>query len=147
MRRTSVSLPTKHIAHDPHEKPDRYETNRSGSLLVKMQSAWASQSQRARYIKTGAIILVVFVLFYCFSPSGVDLYHAGMCCHETRAAGRKRGETTRAQILTTSKNHQAQRARARPRRTKAKRPPTPRTAPTDARGPTPRTSRSSSLSR
>ncbi|KAK3905294.1 nucleoside phosphatase family-domain-containing protein [Staphylotrichum tortipilum] len=77
MRRTSVSLPTKHIAYDPHEKPDRYETNRGESLLVKMQSAWASQSQRARYIKTGAIIFVVFVLFYFFSPSGVDLYHAG----------------------------------------------------------------------
>ncbi|KAK4153129.1 nucleoside phosphatase family-domain-containing protein [Chaetomidium leptoderma] len=78
MRRTSVSLPTKHIAHDPHEKPDRYDTNRDTSLIMKMQSAWVSQSQRARYIKTGAILFVVFVLFYCFSPSGVDLYHEGV---------------------------------------------------------------------
>lgn len=78
MRRTSVSLPTKHIAHDPHEKPDRYDNgNRDASLIMKMQSAWASQSQRARYIKTGAIIFVVFFLFYCFSPSGVDIYHGG----------------------------------------------------------------------
>ncbi|KAL2135202.1 hypothetical protein VTI74DRAFT_9408 [Chaetomium olivicolor] len=77
MRRTSVSLPTKHFAHDPHEKPDRYGTSRNQSLFAKMQSAWVSQSQRARYIKTGAIVLVVFLLFYCFSPAGVDLYHGG----------------------------------------------------------------------
>ncbi|KAJ4306369.1 Guanosine-diphosphatase [Collariella sp. IMI 366227] len=75
MRRTSVSLPTKHFAHDPHEKPDRYGNNRNQSLFTKMQSSWASQSQRARYIKTGAIIFVVFLLFYFFSPTGVDLYH------------------------------------------------------------------------
>lgn len=78
MRRTSVSLPTKHIAHDPHEKPDRYDNgDRNSSFIMKMQSAWASQSQRARYVKTGAIISVVFLLFYCFSPSGVDIYHEG----------------------------------------------------------------------
>ncbi|KAL2191070.1 nucleoside phosphatase GDA1/CD39 [Thermothelomyces heterothallicus CBS 203.75] len=77
MRRTSVSLPTKHIAHDPHEKPDRYRNPREQSLIMKMQSAWVSQSQRARYIKTGAIIFLVFILFYCFSPSGVDIYNGG----------------------------------------------------------------------
>lgn len=78
MRRTSVSLPTKQIAHDPFEKPDRYEggSHRPG-LLAKMQSAWASQSQRARYIKTGAILFFVLFLFYYFSPSGVDLYNGG----------------------------------------------------------------------
>jgi len=77
MRRTSVSLPTKHIAHDPHEKPDRYNNNREQSLIMKMQSAWVSQSQRARYIKTGAIVFVVFLLFYFFSPTGVDIYNGG----------------------------------------------------------------------
>ncbi|KAL2151829.1 hypothetical protein VTH82DRAFT_5013 [Thermothelomyces myriococcoides] len=77
MRRTSVSLPTKHIAHDPHEKPGRYRNPREQSLIMKMQSAWVSQSQRARYFKTGAIVLVVFVLFYFFSPSGVDIYNGG----------------------------------------------------------------------
>jgi guanosine-diphosphatase len=74
MRRTSVSLPTKHIAH---EKPDRYENNREESLIMKMQSAWVSQSQRARYIKTGAILFLVSLLFYCLSPSGVDIYNEG----------------------------------------------------------------------
>ena len=75
MRRTSVSLPTKHIAYDPHEKPDRYDDNRDESLIMKMQSAWVSQSQRARYIQTGAIIFTVFLIFYFFSPSGVDIYN------------------------------------------------------------------------
>jgi len=42
-----------------------------------MQAAWVSQSQRARYVKTGAIIFVVFLLFYCFSPQGVDIYNGG----------------------------------------------------------------------
>lgn len=79
MRRSSVSLPTKHIAYDKHEKPARYKSKaREPSLLVKMQSSWVSQSQRARYIKTGAILFVVFLLFYYFSPAGVDLYHGGM---------------------------------------------------------------------
>jgi guanosine-diphosphatase len=77
MRRTSVSLPTKtkHVAYDPHEKPDRYAASRQPSLIMKMQSAWLSQSQRARFAKTGAIILLIFLLFYFFSPSGVDVYH------------------------------------------------------------------------
>jgi len=79
MRRTSVSLPTKHIAHDPHEKPDRYdgESGREDGLFARMHSAWVSQSQRARYIKTGAIIFVVFLLFFYFSPSGVEIYNGG----------------------------------------------------------------------
>jgi guanosine-diphosphatase len=78
MRRTSVSLPTKHIAHDPHEKPDRYDRDhRQPSFFAKMQTAWTSQSQRARYLKTAAIIFAVFTLFYYFSPSGVDLYNGG----------------------------------------------------------------------
>src|SRR3954467_11132292 len=78
MRRTSVSLPTKNVAHDPHEKPDRYYRNhREPSVFMKMQSAWVNQSQRARYIETGAIVFVVFCLFYLFSPSGVDIYNGG----------------------------------------------------------------------
>lgn len=79
MRRTSVSLPTKHVAHDPHEKPDRYdlEHGHEPGLLARMQSAWVSQSQRARWIKTGAIVFVVFLVFFYFSPSGVDIYHGG----------------------------------------------------------------------
>lgn len=78
MRRTSVSQPTKQkpiTAHDPHEKPARYSSSnpKKPTLLVKMQSAWGSQSQRARYFKTGAIVFVLFILFYYLSPSGVDL--------------------------------------------------------------------------
>lgn len=74
MRRTSVSLPIKQVAQDPHEKPDRYGFgHREPGIFVKMQQSWASQSQRARYVKTGAIVFVVFCLFYFFSPSGVEL--------------------------------------------------------------------------
>lgn len=102
MRRTSVSLPTKHIAYDPHEKPDRYDNNRGDSLITKMQSAWVSQSQRARYIKTGAIIFVVFVLFYCFSPSGVDLYH-GAAGAEGQAQSPSQGQTPSDSTYGTDK--------------------------------------------
>jgi guanosine-diphosphatase len=78
MRRQSVSLPTKHVASDPHEKPDRYLDPREPGLLTRMRAAWMSQSQRARWIKTAAIVFVVFYLFYYLSPSGVELYKGGM---------------------------------------------------------------------
>ena len=78
MRRTSVSLPTKHIARDPHEKADRYDgDHKESGFFGRMQSTWASQSQRARYVKSGAIILFIFIVFYYFSPSGVDIYSGG----------------------------------------------------------------------
>ncbi|KAK3501640.1 putative guanosine-diphosphatase [Neurospora crassa] len=77
MRRTSVSLPTKHVAHDPHEKPDRYRRDQHNqepaSVFIRMQNAWMSQSQKARYLKTGAIVFAVLFLFYLFSPSGVEI--------------------------------------------------------------------------
>lgn len=91
MRRTSVSLPTKQIAYDPHEKPDRYDgVNREPNIIMKMHSAWASQSQRARYFKAGAIIFAVFCLFYYFSPSGVEIYHGGKSWAQS-PAGRSLG--------------------------------------------------------
>jgi hypothetical protein len=127
MRRSSVSLPTKHLAHDPHEKPDRYDNgDRDSTLIMKMQSAWASQSQRARYIKTGAIIFVVFLLFYYFSPSGVDIYHEGRLAREVET-GVLRAVADHFQLHQT-------------KRLKARRRPTRRTAPTSAPSPSPRTS-------
>lgn len=70
----SVSLPTKQPASDPFEKPDRYDSsNRDVGLFARMQSAWMSQSQRARWIKTCGIVFTIFVLFFYFSPSGVEL--------------------------------------------------------------------------
>lgn len=77
MRRTSVSLPTKHVAYDPHEKPGRYEGNRQAGILARLRTLWMSQSQKARWVKTSAILIAVFLLFYYLSPSGVDLYHGG----------------------------------------------------------------------
>jgi guanosine-diphosphatase len=82
MRRQSVSLPTKNVAHDPHEKPARYGAkgagNSAASTLEKIQTAWMTQSQRSRYLKTGGILLFVIFLFYYLSPSGTDVYSGGM---------------------------------------------------------------------
>ncbi|POR39204.1 Guanosine diphosphatase [Tolypocladium paradoxum] len=76
MRRTSVSLPTKQVAHDPHEKPDRYELNsRSQGLLSTMKEAWMSQSQKTRWIKTAAIAFAVVLMFWWLSPRGVEVYN------------------------------------------------------------------------
>ncbi|KAL1878069.1 hypothetical protein VTK73DRAFT_8120 [Phialemonium thermophilum] len=83
---SAASSKKKKVAHDPHEKPDRYQDDpKQPSLWAKMQSAWVSQSQRARWIKTGAIVFAIFLLFYYVSPSGVDLYNG------TSPAGSKGG--------------------------------------------------------
>jgi hypothetical protein len=81
MRRTSVSLPTRNVAHDPHEKPARYSTKGAGDsaagILEKARAAWMTQSQRSRYLKTGGILLFVVFLFYYLSPSGTNVYSGG----------------------------------------------------------------------
>ncbi|KAF4627407.1 hypothetical protein G7Y89_g10756 [Cudoniella acicularis] len=78
MRRTSVSLPTRNVAHDPHEKPARYSTkgasDSAAGILERVKAAWMTQSQRSRYLKTGGILLFVIFLFYYLSPVGVDVY-------------------------------------------------------------------------
>ncbi|TVY34985.1 putative guanosine-diphosphatase [Lachnellula occidentalis] len=79
MRRTSVSLPTRNVAHDPHEKPARYNTkgasNSAVAILEKAKAAYMTQSQRSRYLKTGGILLFIVFLFYYLSPSGVDVHN------------------------------------------------------------------------
>lgn len=76
MRRTSVSLPTKHVAFDPHEKTDRYyPTQRNQGLFSSMKDNMLSQSQKSRWIKTGALVLVLMCLFYWLSPTGVEVYN------------------------------------------------------------------------
>ncbi|KAG9235882.1 guanosine-diphosphatase-like protein [Amylocarpus encephaloides] len=81
MRRTSVSLPTRNVAHDPHEKAGRYSSTgaRQGAvgILEKAKSAWMTQSQRSRYLKTGGILVFVIFLFYYFTPAGVDVTSGG----------------------------------------------------------------------
>lgn len=71
--RNSVSLPTnKHVATDPHEKPDRYgESSRGGAFIAKMKDTWASQS-RSRWLKMGAIAMFVICIFYWLAPSHVS---------------------------------------------------------------------------
>jgi len=36
-----------------------------------------SQAQKARWIKTAAIVFVLLACFYWISPKGVDLYNGG----------------------------------------------------------------------
>ncbi|ORY71852.1 nucleoside phosphatase family-domain-containing protein [Pseudomassariella vexata] len=77
MRRTSVSLPTKHVARDPHEKPARYGNNhaqRENRILDKLQAGWMNQAQKTRWLKTTAIVVFLVFLFYYLSPKGVDIY-------------------------------------------------------------------------
>lgn len=81
MRRTSVSLPTRNVAHDPHEKPGRYSTkgarNSAAGTLENLKTAWMTQSQRSRYLKTGGILLFVVFLFYFLSPTGTYVVKEG----------------------------------------------------------------------
>lgn len=72
MRRTSVSLPTKQVAYDPHEKQARYGRKKP-FILDSLQAAWMRQGQRTRWLKATAILAFVFILFYYISPTGVDI--------------------------------------------------------------------------
>ncbi|KAI1335232.1 guanosine-diphosphatase [Xylariaceae sp. FL0016] len=76
MRRTSVSLPTKHNPRrDPHEKPGRYDAgHRELGILEKLQQAGMNQAQKTRWLKTTAIVVFLIFLFYYLSPKGVDIY-------------------------------------------------------------------------
>ena len=77
MRRTSVSLPTRQVHHDPHEKPARYENgHRETGILEKLQGTM-NQTQKARWLKTTGIVVFLVFLFYFFSPTGVDIYQKG----------------------------------------------------------------------
>jgi guanosine-diphosphatase len=81
MRRTSVSLPTRNVAHDPHEKAARYSAKgarkSAAGTLENIRTAWMTQSQRSRYLKTGGILLFVVFLFYYISPSGTYVAKEG----------------------------------------------------------------------
>lgn len=80
MRRTSVSLPTKHVAQDPHEKPDRYDDHRDhnqAGLFSQVQAVFMSQTRNARWLKTVAIVFTVVLVFYWVSPRGVHVYRDG----------------------------------------------------------------------
>ncbi|KAF5008084.1 hypothetical protein FDECE_5610 [Fusarium decemcellulare] len=74
--RTATSLPSKFVAYDPHEKPDRYKFRpKKQGLFERMKESWMSQSQKTRWIKTAAIVLAVITLFYFISPKGVEVYN------------------------------------------------------------------------
>lgn len=82
MRRTSVSLPRNSGAHDIHEKPGRYNSKKASKkdntgILANIQTAWMTQSQRSRYVKTGGILLFIIFLFYYLAPKGTDVRNLG----------------------------------------------------------------------
>jgi guanosine-diphosphatase len=80
MRRTSVSLPTKQVRRDPHEKSDRYESgHKEPGILEKLQQAGMNAAQKSRWLKTTAIVVFILFLFYYLSPKGVDYYQGGAC--------------------------------------------------------------------
>lgn len=76
MRRTSVSLPTKQPARDPHEKPGRFApAQRNTGLFTALRDM--SQAQKTRWMRTGAIAFFVVFLFWYLSPRGVNVYNGG----------------------------------------------------------------------
>jgi guanosine-diphosphatase len=80
MFKALYSSSTHQTLHDPHEKPGRYiPASRNGkrSIFARMSEAWMSQSQRMRWLKTGAIVFAIICLFYWFSPAGVQVYNEG----------------------------------------------------------------------
>ncbi|KAI1469783.1 guanosine-diphosphatase [Daldinia caldariorum] len=74
MRRTSVSLPTKQVRHDPHEKPARYDSGHRELGIVEKLQATMNQAQKTRWLKTTAIVVFLVFLFYYISPRGVEVY-------------------------------------------------------------------------
>lgn len=76
MRRTSVSLPTKHAARDPFEKPDRYgdqQQHLTARSVSSIKAFWMSQGQVSRWLKATAILALVLFFFYYLSPDTVDI--------------------------------------------------------------------------
>lgn len=78
MRRTSVSLPTKQVAYDPHEKPDRYgRVRRPAGIVETIKDSIMSQAQRARWLRTAFVVIFFLCAVYYFAPSGVSVYQGG----------------------------------------------------------------------
>ena len=72
-RRRSVSLPTRSSANDPFEKANRHHRsnvngNGSASVVERIKDAWMTQSQRARYLKTGGIVGFIVLLLFFLAP-------------------------------------------------------------------------------
>ncbi|KAJ0166811.1 putative guanosine-diphosphatase [Colletotrichum tanaceti] len=77
MRRTSVSLPTKQPARDPHEKPGRFAPAQQNTGLFSVLRRM-SQAQKTRWMRTGAIAFFVVFLFWYLSPRGVNVHDGGV---------------------------------------------------------------------
>ncbi|MCJ1381239.1 Guanosine-diphosphatase [Xylographa soralifera] len=73
-RRRSVTLPTRNGQHDPYEKAQRHTSNGSANgpagAVEALKTAWMTQSQRARFLRTGGLIAFFIFLFFLLSPNG-----------------------------------------------------------------------------
>ncbi|MCJ1317749.1 Guanosine-diphosphatase [Xylographa vitiligo] len=73
-RRRSVTLPTRNGQHDPFEKAERHTKNSSGNgptgAVESLKTAWMTQSQRARFLRTGGVIAIFIFIFFLLSPNG-----------------------------------------------------------------------------
>ncbi|EEY18104.1 guanosine-diphosphatase [Verticillium alfalfae VaMs.102] len=78
MRRSSVSLPHTKNARDPFEKPGRFAPARKPGLLGALKAVIMSQTQKARWIKTAAVVFFIVLGFIWLSPKGVDMYNNGV---------------------------------------------------------------------
>ncbi|KAI9816866.1 MAG: Guanosine-diphosphatase [Pycnora praestabilis] len=84
-RRQSGPLPTRNHINDPFEKPDRHfgesASNGSEGFVDNMKSAWMTQSQRARYLKTGGIVVFVLLLLFFLAPNDTAKQFVGLQDH------------------------------------------------------------------
>lgn len=78
MRSPSVSLPTIKNNRDPYEKPGRFAPARKPGFCGAIKAILMSQSQKSRWFKAGAIVLLVVVGLLWLSPKGVDMYQGAV---------------------------------------------------------------------
>jgi guanosine-diphosphatase len=81
-----LSLPTKQVAHDPHEKRARYGSRRNPGLWGQIKAVWMSQGQMARYFKTGVILVALLFSTYYFLFSSGGSSTGGMGRHHRNSA-------------------------------------------------------------
>jgi guanosine-diphosphatase len=89
-RRRSVSggLPyrsTITTAWDPFEKNDRRFGASRPNILERLKYAWMTQSQRARWVKTGAILTSILFLYYFLLGDGSRVQNVGNVYNSTNS--------------------------------------------------------------
>ena len=71
-RRRSISLPTRTLSNDPYEKAGRHADNHDdlgSNVYEDLSNAWMNQSARSKYLRGGALVVLVIFLFFLLSPT------------------------------------------------------------------------------